>query len=221
MSYTNKTQHYDLPQWVGTDKPTWLGDMNTAFATIDGKIYTATSVANSAYSSSQTANNNIASLTNLVNTNTEQLDTLISDWVFTSSLIIETGSNGVYKSLRLAVNENKSLMKVYGQYDFTLSEISGESLSIPFPAGVISNNYQLFSAGSFYVYNDTAHKDIVTAGNFGVTYTPTALIIPMSTGSAIRPATGQITRLQFLPYIIVNKDLDSHLNMDNFNYEFI
>lgn len=32
---TNKTANYDLPQFVGTDKPTWLGDFNSAMSTID------------------------------------------------------------------------------------------------------------------------------------------------------------------------------------------
>ena len=32
---TNKTANYELPQFVGTDKPTWLGDFNEAMADID------------------------------------------------------------------------------------------------------------------------------------------------------------------------------------------
>lgn len=35
MGATNKTTNYELPQWVGTDKPTFLGDMNDAFLKID------------------------------------------------------------------------------------------------------------------------------------------------------------------------------------------
>lgn len=35
MSYTNETLNYHLPQWVGSDKPTWLVDLNGAFAAID------------------------------------------------------------------------------------------------------------------------------------------------------------------------------------------
>lgn len=32
---TNKTTNYDLPQWVGTDKPSYLTDFNDAFNKID------------------------------------------------------------------------------------------------------------------------------------------------------------------------------------------
>lgn len=38
MGYTNKTSHYDLPQWIASDKPSWLGDMNAAFLSIDGAL---------------------------------------------------------------------------------------------------------------------------------------------------------------------------------------
>ena len=41
MSSTNKTTHYELPQYIGTDKPTYLIDFNQAMAIIDAGIYAA------------------------------------------------------------------------------------------------------------------------------------------------------------------------------------
>ena len=35
MASTNKTPNYDLPQFIATDKPTWLGDVNDAMSKID------------------------------------------------------------------------------------------------------------------------------------------------------------------------------------------
>lgn len=35
MSSTNKTTNFQLPQWQGSDHPTWQGDMNEAFKKID------------------------------------------------------------------------------------------------------------------------------------------------------------------------------------------
>ena len=35
FGHSGATTNYELPQFVGTDKPTWLGDFNTAMATID------------------------------------------------------------------------------------------------------------------------------------------------------------------------------------------
>lgn len=41
MSFTNQTTHYGLPQWIGSDKPTYLVDQNNAYQTIDSVIYNA------------------------------------------------------------------------------------------------------------------------------------------------------------------------------------
>lgn len=35
MGHTNSTANLALPQFIGTDKPTWLGDINSAFSDID------------------------------------------------------------------------------------------------------------------------------------------------------------------------------------------
>lgn len=35
MSATNKTANYELPKFVGTDKPSWLTDFNGAMTKID------------------------------------------------------------------------------------------------------------------------------------------------------------------------------------------
>lgn len=39
MSFTNHTPNYNLPQYVGTDKPTFLGDFNNAMTTIDTQMH--------------------------------------------------------------------------------------------------------------------------------------------------------------------------------------
>lgn len=38
MASTNKTENYDLSQFVGTDHPTWLGDYNGDMAKIDAQL---------------------------------------------------------------------------------------------------------------------------------------------------------------------------------------
>ena len=69
MGYTNSTTNYHLPQFIGTDKPSWLGDVNSAMSAIDTQMkvnaddidslearMTATeTVANSASSNATTA----------------------------------------------------------------------------------------------------------------------------------------------------------------------
>ena len=48
MSSTNKTSHYNLPQFIGSDIPTWLGDFNSAMTAIDSGIYAAATSASGA-----------------------------------------------------------------------------------------------------------------------------------------------------------------------------
>lgn len=38
MSFSKQTTNYGLPQWIGTDSPQFLTDMNEAFATIDNQM---------------------------------------------------------------------------------------------------------------------------------------------------------------------------------------
>lgn len=38
MGHTNSTPNIGLPQFIGTDKPTWLGDVNGAMSAIDTKV---------------------------------------------------------------------------------------------------------------------------------------------------------------------------------------
>lgn len=60
MASTNKTTNYDLSQYVGTDKPTYLGDYNSDMLKIDTQMKTnadnvATAI-NSASTATETAN---------------------------------------------------------------------------------------------------------------------------------------------------------------------
>lgn len=79
MAHTNKTTNYELPQFIATDKPTWLGDVNGAMLAIDtaiagvdttataadGKADLATATANDAASAAADA----ATVANTANTN--------------------------------------------------------------------------------------------------------------------------------------------------------
>lgn len=55
MAHTNSTTNYSLPQFIPTDKPAWLTDINGAFAAIDTAIGTAQTKADEAYGNAGTA----------------------------------------------------------------------------------------------------------------------------------------------------------------------
>lgn len=69
MGHTNQTANYNLPQFVGTDKPSWLGDINDAFAAIDTAIAAAATEAS-------TADGKADALTTTVSGHTTQIGTL-------------------------------------------------------------------------------------------------------------------------------------------------
>ena len=72
MSSTNKTTNYELSQFIGTDKPAWLGDYNSDMSKIDAGIHTAQTTATGAdgkADSNTTAIGTLASLTTTAKTN--------------------------------------------------------------------------------------------------------------------------------------------------------
>lgn len=65
MSHTNSTANYSLPQFVGSDKPAWLTDVNSAMTSIDTQMKANADSASTANASATTANSNIGTLANL------------------------------------------------------------------------------------------------------------------------------------------------------------
>lgn len=74
MSHTNSTTNYNLPQFVGTDKPTWLNDVNGAMSAIDTQMKANADTATSASTTATSAQNAVGNLSNL--TTTAKTDTV-------------------------------------------------------------------------------------------------------------------------------------------------
>lgn len=68
MSSTNKTTNYDLSQFVGSDKPAWLGDYNSDMAKIDAGVHTAQTTATGADGKADANATAIGTLANLTTT---------------------------------------------------------------------------------------------------------------------------------------------------------
>lgn len=65
MASTNKTTHYNLSQFLGTDKPAWLGDYNSDMNKIDNGINTAQTTATGADGKADANATSIGTLSNL------------------------------------------------------------------------------------------------------------------------------------------------------------
>lgn len=68
MGHTNSTANLSLPQFIGTDKPTWLGDVNGAFLAIDGYVGTNDAAVAAAASDASSAISQASAAVNTANT---------------------------------------------------------------------------------------------------------------------------------------------------------
>jgi hypothetical protein len=80
MASTNKTSNYKLSQYIGTDKPTYLGDYNSDMSKIDAQMKAnsdaasnAASAAGSAEAVAEKASKDVANLTQSVTANSEDI----------------------------------------------------------------------------------------------------------------------------------------------------
>ena len=68
MGHTNSTANLSLPQFIGTDKPTWLGDINGAFSDIDAYVGTNDAAVAAAASDASSAISQAATAVSTANT---------------------------------------------------------------------------------------------------------------------------------------------------------
>ena len=74
MSYTNSTPNLHLPQYIATDKPTYLGDWNASMQTIDTVMTATQATANGASSTAISANSVAQAAQQTANTANEKAD---------------------------------------------------------------------------------------------------------------------------------------------------
>lgn len=67
MGHTNSTANLSLPQFIGTDKPTWLGDINGAMSAIDAYAGTNDAAVTAAASDASSAVTQAATAVNTAN----------------------------------------------------------------------------------------------------------------------------------------------------------
>ena len=83
MSSTNKTTNYNLSQYIGTDKPTYLGDYNSDMLKIDTQLKAnadsasnAASAAGAAQAVAEKSSKDVQALNNSVTANSEDIASL-------------------------------------------------------------------------------------------------------------------------------------------------
>ena len=66
MSHTNQTPNYNLPQFIGTDKPAWLVDFNQAMSDIDTQMKANETASATAEANAQSALSGVTALNSQV-----------------------------------------------------------------------------------------------------------------------------------------------------------
>ena len=148
MASTNKTTNYELSQYIGTDKPTYLGDYNGDMLKIDTALKnnadaistastnattavntanTASTNATTAVNTANTASTNATTALNKANSNEAQINNFNLSSNETITTFTRTGSGTVREEsiIYVAKNSDGSLAKIYGQ--ITVNNVTNTS----------------------------------------------------------------------------------------------
>lgn len=101
MAHTNSTTNYSLPQFLPTDKPAWLTDVNGAFSDIDTAVHNAQTKANDAYTNAGTAQSDATTaITNAAAADAKGSGALASiEAAFDPTTIYSVGAKVIYNNL--------------------------------------------------------------------------------------------------------------------------
>ena len=178
MGATNKTQNYNLPQFVGSDKPTWLGDFNSAMSAIDTQMKAnndlgnnANNTANTALENAQNAQSTASSAQETAgsaqSTATSALEKSLKNETdiakfnltdFTSysgsQMTSDNGSVPSYSNLTIAKNSDGSICKIYGKVFVNAQQNGAVNITIPNTGLKPKSNINISDCGLvFYINN--------------------------------------------------------------------
>lgn len=101
MSHANSTPNYNLPEFISSDKPAWLVDINGAFSTIDNSMKNISDTANQASDDATDALADAASAQSTANTADVKASGVISSIadIFDTTATYTVGTLVMYNSL--------------------------------------------------------------------------------------------------------------------------
>lgn len=164
MSYTNQTQHYGLPQYVGTDVPAWLTDVNGAFATIDQGMNAAKTQADNAATAAGQAANDIVAINSTLGTQAGQISAAAN-----AAAAAQTTANTADGK----ADTNAQSISGLDTRVTALEQGSGgadlEIVEIPFSGGITNTLGSLYITGAIPYQHPAGHtkEDIVSAEFIG------------------------------------------------------
>lgn len=189
---TNKTTNYELPQFIGTDKPTWLGDVNGAMSIIDSAMHTNASDIDSLESSVATASATASQASQDVSALTTTVGTLS-----TSVSSATTTANNAQATATSALNTANT---ANGKADTNASNIATNTSDITaLQSDILKLNLTDFASTSFTGVGGSVVANNIkvatnTDGSIGkiygrIQFTKSATNTTFTCASALRPTT--------------------------------
>lgn len=159
MSHTNKTPNYDLPQFIGTDKASWLGDLNPAFLAIDAGMQANKVAAQAAEVSAGEASalaQSANSVANSANSSATNALSKIDNWIEININNPDT-TNFVQYNCLLQFNPDLGIASLYNLIEFKdgFTPVLGKSGT---PFIILPNQY----------FNNTYESTLYFSGNVSV-----------------------------------------------------
>lgn len=124
MSHTNSTANFNLPQFVGTDKPAWLTDINSAFSAIDTAIKNADDKGTTAGTNATTALSSIGTLSNLNTTEKTNLVGAINEINTGLGTVSGVASNASAQATTANGNANTALTELAQLLNFSYQNLT-------------------------------------------------------------------------------------------------
>lgn len=178
MSATNKTTNYGLPLFIGTDKPTWLGDWNNSMTDIDIAIAAAQTKANTAQSTADTAQQTASTAQTGVNGNTQAITNLtdvvtgINDGIGGWEKFSFTNPNqSIFTAYNVQAWRNKKLgvVNIFGVINTAAAtNVPQDTTLIQFPTNFFPANQTLRVYGGIHSFSN---KEVNVSGGGGGTIT--------------------------------------------------
>lgn len=206
MASTNKTANIDLSQYIGTDKPTYLGDYNSDMLKIDAAVHANTgNITANATSIGTLSNLTTTNKTNLVNavnevdgncdTNTTNMGTL-SNLTTTNKTTLVNAINEVVSNI---ANFNLTSYKQFTNDDFTMENGTLAAHDLFLAKNSDGSLCKLYGALRFTSTVNQSSAGKLTIANTGLTpseeftVATLGLIFASESGSIVSPGSVNVT----------------------------
>ena len=159
MASTNKTQYFELSQYVSSDKPTYLVDYNGDMSKIDGGLHTAT--VNS--SEALTHIGNLTDLTTITKTSLVSAVNEVEGEVTTNTTSISANTTAIGTIANLNTSDKSSLVSATNEVNTKIGNLS--NLNTYSKANVVSaiNEIEAKTSPAYYVAHPTTQQNLPTS----------------------------------------------------------